>query len=186
MNPENTQTPELPETRRHRHPRRRFGFFGLAALVGVGALVAVTFYAPAASAFGRPGGWGHGGRSGHGNISDAKVLEHARSGADRLIGRVDGTNAQRAALDPIIDRTVPELLALRVEGKGLKAEFHAALTEGELDRDELEGLRLRGIAMANVASSKVLDALVEISNVLTPEQRADLAEDMRRMEKWHR
>ena len=185
MNSENTQNPETPETRRPRHTgRRRRGLFGVAALVGIGALLAVTFYAPAASAFGRRAGWGHGGP--HGTISDAMVLEHTRNGADRLIGRVDGTDAQREALDPIIDRTIPELLALRAEGKSLKAEFHAALTRGELDRDELEGLRTQGLAIANVASSKMLDALVEVSNVLTPEQRTELAEDLRRMEKWSR
>ncbi len=185
-NPETQDRQEIPPTSERRHRRRRFGFMKLAVLVGVGTLVAATFYSPAAEAWGRRGSWGHGGPGGHPSLSDAMVLEHARGGVDRLIGRVDGTDAQREALEPIIDQTVAELLAIRAQGKVLKAELHEAMARGDLDRAELEVVRRKGLALADLASAKVFDTLLEVSEVLTPEQRAELTEDLRRMEKWSR
>ena len=53
--------------------------------------------------------------------------------------------------------------------------------------DALQALRSKGLKTADDASVQIVDALADVANILTPEQRADLADDWEAMHKrWQR
>ena len=56
----------------------------------------------------------------------------------------------------------------------------ALLEDEEIDRAKLEELRQQQIAMAESASRLLADAIADIAEVLTIEQRAELLEHARR------
>jgi len=61
------------------------------------------------------------------------------------------------------------------------------LTAETIDAEELQALRAQGMDKVDDASTQAVDALAEIASILTPEQRADLADDMEKMHaRWNR
>ena len=70
-----------------------------------------------------------------------------------------------------------------LRGKSLLVGFHREalrdlVTADEIDREAFEAMRVKHIEMADAASRTILAALTEALEVLTPEQRADLAEQL--------
>jgi CheY-like chemotaxis protein len=63
-----------------------------------------------------------------------------------------------------------------------RAIFVAAITGSGVDRPALEALRAEKLADMTVASEQILTSLADIADVLTPEQRVELAE---MAERWH-
>jgi periplasmic protein CpxP/Spy len=58
----------------------------------------------------------------------------------------------------------------------------ALLSQPTIDRGALEALRANQLQMAEQASRRLTQALADAADVLTPEQRRQLAE---RAERWH-
>ena len=54
--------------------------------------------------------------------------------------------------------------------------FVAELSKPTLDRDALEQLRQNGLEMADQASTRLVSAVADAAEVLTPEQRNELIE----------
>ena len=56
----------------------------------------------------------------------------------------------------------------------VREAFLAALTQPSVDRGSLEDLRRAELQLAEGASQRIVTALADIADVLTPEQRAEL------------
>ena len=54
--------------------------------------------------------------------------------------------------------------------------WRAELSKPTIDRVALEQLRTEGIELADTASTRLVEALADAAEVLTPEQRAELME----------
>jgi Spy/CpxP family protein refolding chaperone len=104
-------------------------------------------------------------------------------GKGLVLGRLDATGEQEAQVDAVLDRVAPELFALKDDHEALRQDLRAALTAPSIDPAEVESIRADGLKLADEASRVVLGAVVEVARVLTPEQRAELAEAA---ERWHR
>lgn len=152
------------EQKTPRSRRRKFFLFGL--LGALATLVVVPF------------AWAHNGWRGK-KPSEHQIREHAGGVADRIMSKLDGTDEQRDALDDLIDEVFPDAMALRKEGRGLAERFHRALTAQSLNRAELENLRQEGLALADKASRRGLDALLKFNDILTPEQRAQVRDHLK-------
>jgi periplasmic protein CpxP/Spy len=161
-----------------RHARRRRG--GLLALFLVAGVLGALLIVPAAIAGGRmAAGMGHcGPRGWHGDaeVTEEGVRDHLGFAADRMLSRVDATDDQRDQVDAILDDLAPALLAQKLDGEGLHEQLKTALTAEVVDAEALEGLRVDGLAHADETSALVLDSVVAIGQVLTPEQRGELVE----------
>ncbi len=132
---------------------------------------------PAAFAAGSGGpGWGcH-----RGELSVEQVRDHMGSVADRALSMVDATDTQRDAVDAILDDAAPRAVDFRQQGRTLHDELRDELSDGEPDRGELEGIRTEGVALFDRATGEALDTLLAVSDVLTAEQRVELAEKLPR------
>jgi protein CpxP len=89
---------------------------------------------------------------------------------------VDASEEQRVAVDGILDRSVEEGFALMGEREDLHEQISVLLSASEVDREALEALRAQQIEFADAVSRQLTNHLAEIAEVLTPEQRSELAE----------
>ena len=109
--------------------------------------------------------------------------EEARGHVDRwmsyVLDRVDATDEQRQAVDLIIDDSLPQMLAFRREGRELKQKAREMVLAEPIDEQGLERLRTQGLDLANRASAFGFEAFLSFSDVLTPEQRAELTQHWR-------
>lgn len=115
------------------------------------------------------GGRGH---SCHDNMTAEAATERAQRAADHVLDEVDATETQRDAIDAILADTAPQLVALHAEGAPLREKAAEALSRA--DRAGLEAARRSALALVERASAEVVDAALDIAEVLQPEQRETL------------
>jgi len=153
---------------------RRRWFAGLAALGGVGLFGAGTAVA-------QP--WGH--RHGRDPEEIARRLERR---IDRMVRSVGGTPEQRDRIVAIARTALTDLRPMRDQVRQARRQGLELLAAPTIDRPALEKLRATQMQSADALSRRMLQAMADAAEVLTPEQRAKVAERMkRRMEhRWRR
>ncbi len=160
--------------------RTIFSIVGLSLV----ALIAVPLVAVASGV--GPKGFGHCHRGGE-PTTEAELRDRMDRGATFVLNRTsDVTDEQRAEIDAILDAVAPEAWALKSEGKDLREAVREAVTGETIDADALEAFRAEGLEHADEASKLLVETFVEIAEVLTPEQRAELAEQAQKFhERWN-
>jgi Spy/CpxP family protein refolding chaperone len=156
---------EMNDQPRSSWTKRSFALSAVAlGLIGLGA---------AGVAAARPGLFGHGfgHLRHHGGAHDA---EDVRFAVAWVLREVDASEAQVARVSEIATRAVADLEALRDLHRARHDAFTAALVTG--DRGALEALRRESLASLEGASQRVVAALADAAEVLTPEQRQRLAD----------
>ena len=146
-----------------------------------GALILGLLAIPAARALAGPGGMGC--HRDFGSDDPAEVQEHLGKGAEHLMDRVDGTEEQRAAVQALTARYAPELAELHSEKAALAERTRTALGAETVDRAALEEIRKEALEHVSDASTLAVDAAVELSGILTREQRQELLESWDHMRK---
>ncbi|HET9854697.1 MAG TPA: periplasmic heavy metal sensor [Methylomirabilota bacterium] len=175
-----THTPQ-PPTPSADTPRRRF--FRRAAITAVLAIVATaTGIGVTALAHGHGGGgWHRGGFMGA-HLDPARLDEHLDRMLKHLYVEVDATDAQKLQLAPIVKAAARDLLPMRDRMRDARQQAVALLSQPTIDRGALKALRANQLQMAEQASRRFTQALADVADVLTPEQRKQLAE---RAGRWH-
>jgi Spy/CpxP family protein refolding chaperone len=152
---------------------RRSVLFGILGAAGLAALFAAR---PIAAAAGW-GGHGHGfGRWGHHRMSPEAMHEHLQVGVKWALKDVDATEEQQAKVSAIVGAALTDLHGLKERHLANRDEFRAQLTGASVDRDALERIRKAELGLAEDASRRLVAALADAAEVLTPEQRKALAE----------
>jgi len=138
------------------------------------ALLAAAVLAMGAAAAARgPFGFGP-----PGHRDPERAREHAELVVERALTRVEATPEQVTKVQAIVGETLDDLFALRESHEGLRGEIVAALTAEEIDRAKLESLRQEQLARFDAASQRILVAIADAGEVLTPRQRAAVAEHL--------
>jgi Spy/CpxP family protein refolding chaperone len=155
--------------------RRLFKRLGIATLIG-GLASAIGFKSFA--------GGGHGchGRGGFmaGSSDPAAMDERIERMLKHLYVEIDATDAQKQKLGPIVKQAASDLLPLRAKMQAARTQATELLTRDSIDRAALETLRAEQLQQAEVASRRFSQALADVAEVLTPEQRKQLAARMER------
>jgi len=158
------------------NPRRRF--FRRAAIAtliaGVAAGIGVKAFAHG------PGGWHRGGFMGAG-LDPAALDQHLERMLKHLYVEIDATDAQKQQLAPIVKAAAGDLLPLRTRMHEARRQAVELLSRDAIDRAALEALRVDQLRLAEQASQRFVQALADVADVLTPEQRKQLAE---RIGRW--
>ena len=102
-----------------------------------------------------------------------------RRATERILDRVDATEEQRRAIREILSDLTSALAALDVEHDALRDRIRLALRADPMDRKAFEQVRTGALDLADRASRQAVDAIARSLEVLTPEQRARLAETWR-------
>ncbi len=147
-----------------------------------GALVG-TLLAGSISVYARSGGmrWGHHG--GHGpcatdtRATDTnRMSERAEFAAGWVLNRIDATPEQEEQVKAIVASAMGELAPLRAEHCENRQAMLDVLSQPEIDREALGQLRQSTLGLADTASSRLVTAIADAADVLTPEQRTALME----------
>lgn len=170
-------TPATPA----RTPKRRF-LAGLLTGSILGGLMATTagFVAHAQEG---PRWFGgrclHAGWGGHGRTSPEAMRERLEFGTDWALTRIKATDAQKTAVRDVVLTAFNDIAALRDAHRANRDAIMETLTADRVDRDRLETLRKAELALADQASARIVRAVADVADVLTPEQRRQLAERLR-------
>ncbi len=108
----------------------------------------------------------------------------------RMLDRVNATPEQREQIKKIIEDNRGDRQSKRLERQALQAEAMALFSQANVDAKAVEALRLKQVAMFDATSQRMAAAMLEVSRVLTPEQRQQMAEQMNQrremMQRHHR
>ncbi len=147
-------------------------------LAAAGLLVLAAAYTQTASAR-PPGGPGHAehaehaGHRGHGMAGSPRHLE-------RMLDEVKATPEQRAQIKQITDAARTDMAAQREAKRQLHEQNRALFAQPTVDARSAEALRAQMMAQHDQASKRMLQMRLDISRVLSPEQRAQLGERMKK------
>ncbi|NWF39769.1 periplasmic heavy metal sensor [Mariprofundus sp. NF] len=171
-----TSHPKHKCKRNHCGKRGRCGraVFGVLAIVGVVWLAGALFGPGCGYA-----GWHHGGH----HWSQADITERMDRMTDHLIDHVDASQAQGEQIKAIVNSYAPRLQATKTSHLDNRSAFTRALTQPSVDRSELEAVRQSELALLNSNSQELVQMIADIADVLTPEQRQELASDVK--ERFH-
>jgi Spy/CpxP family protein refolding chaperone len=104
------------------------------------------------------------------------VRERADYMVERALSKIDATPEQRTQVKSVVRTAIDELFPLREEHKANRKAMIAALSKTEVDREELDRIRNAEMAVFDRGSKAIMTALADSADVLSPEQRAQLAE----------
>jgi Spy/CpxP family protein refolding chaperone len=167
--------------------RRRRRWLPVAAI----ALGTAFTGAVATSAIGQYGGpaWGHWHGRGfmHGPLSQAQIEDRVDRGIRHAAVELDATPEQQEKLRAIAKGAVNDLLPMREKAKTARARAAELLTQPKVDRAAIEAFRAEQLALADAASRRFAQAVGDVAEVLTPEQRQKAHEWLHwRRGFWHR
>jgi periplasmic protein CpxP/Spy len=169
--PTDTQTaPETPQ-----RPRRRWGRRLLAAvlLIGLGGAVGFAAGAHKASAM-----FWHGIHAMRHNPE--RVAEHVQWRVNRILSRAGASEEQKGKVSVIVKSAVNDLAAQGIAPWETRSKFLALFRADKIEPEAFEALRAEQAAKWDAASKRLVQALAEAAQVLTPEQRRELTERMAR------
>jgi Spy/CpxP family protein refolding chaperone len=135
------------------------------------------------------GRWGHG-PGGHGpwggwhRLDAEEMRERADDTARWLVREVDATEEQKQEVRTAIDSMIDDLVALRAEMPDERTQFVEQLTAPAVDRASLHRIRESATERASLAFTRVVDGLADVAEALTPEQRRQLRDEMRKHRRW--
>jgi periplasmic protein CpxP/Spy len=105
--------------------------------------------------------------------------EHIGRIVDRMLDGLGATDAQRSQIKQIAMAAATDLKAQRMAAKGLHQRGMQIFTAPNVDASAAEALRQQMLAQHDQASKRVLQAMLDVARVLTPEQRAKIGERMK-------
>lgn len=169
--------------------RRRF--WPLAGLLAAGSIALVWSLGAWAG-----GGHhhGHGMHGMHGATASSPMGGMAGMGGmpwggrhlERMLDKVDATAAQREQIRKVADQAQADMAKLHEEGRTLHEQGLKLWAQPKIDATAAEKLRKQMLAHHDKCSKRMLQATIDVGNVLTPEQRAKVAEYMQKRHDKHR
>jgi Spy/CpxP family protein refolding chaperone len=146
---------------------RRRWFAGLAALTGLGL----------AGAAAQAQGWGRR------RMDPEEMARRLDYRIGRLIKDVGGTPQQKDKLVAIATAALAELRPMREQLRAARRRGVELLAAPAIDRAALEQLRVTQVQAADAKSRRMVQAMADAAEVLTPDQRAKVADHLKqRME----
>lgn len=97
-------------------------------------------------------------------------------GMERMLDGVNATAEQRAQIQRIVEAARKDLQGQREQRRALHEQGMKLFAQPTVDANAVEQLRQQRMAQHDQASRRMTQAMLEVSQVLTPEQRQQLAE----------
>lgn len=143
---------------------------------GVAQTVSAAPWGPGAMA--HAGGMGYGGM-GYGGMGGMGPLGgmHARQ-SERLFDSIGATADQRTQIRQIWDAARADMQAQREAGRALHEQARTLFAQPTVDAKAVEALRQQMLAQHDAMSKRGMQAMIDASAVLTPEQRQAVSERM--------
>jgi protein CpxP len=162
------------------HRGRCFGkFLGIMLVFGLG------FFA--GKSFACEHGWEHGGPGAFmsGKAMDAEHMgKFAGQRVSHMLDEVKASDAQKEKASAIVKASVQKGAPLAEKMRDNHAQLGKLMSAATLDKAAIESLRVEQIKLADEASKLATQTMLDVAEILTPEQRAKLAEKMEHRGSW--
>lgn len=116
----------------------------------------------------------------HGKMSPQKMEQRMEKRIDHMLDRVKATDEQKQKINAITKSAFTDLQPLHKQRRDLRHKAMALLAQPTIDQAAFEQLQTQQQQLADKISQRRDQALIDAAQVLTPEQRADLAK------RWHK
>jgi len=158
----NAPQPGEPTSTKTRSRRPRRALFAVAALLG-----GIAIGGLGVRAWAQQGHW-------HGeHMPPAEMIQHR---VDAMLRIVDATPEQKARIHDIAQTAEKAVEPVGHDMHDLRTQMITLLSAPQIDRAAIEKLRADHVAKVETVSKTVTQALADAAEVLTPEQRAKLAD----------
>ena len=101
---------------------------------------------------------------------------HLTDKLDAVLDRVDATDSQRAQAESIAEEIREYSGHFDAARRDLTSRLVEALAQKDVDVEAFASIRIEMLELTDEASAKLFDALYDLSELLTPQQRAALLE----------
>jgi protein CpxP len=129
--------------------------------------------------------WHHG--WGGGPMNAEAVADHIEHGVKYVLSDVDATADQKAKVTAIMEAAAKDVFALHDQHFADAKRIHEILSAPSIDRESLEAVRADEMKLADQASKRIVQGIADSAEVLTPEQRTQLAQKMEaRHNRWQK
>ena len=102
--------------------------------------------------------------------------EHIARAVDHMLDGLGTSDAQRTQIKQIAVAAATDLKAQHESGRALRSKGLLIFASANVDAGAAESLRQQMLAQHDQSSKRMLQAMLDISKVLTPEQRAKMGE----------
>jgi len=85
--------------------------------------------------------------------------------------KLGATDEQRASVIAVLDELTTEMARFQSARADLANQFNKAFEADQVSREELSRIQTAGLELAEQASSRMLESVIEASELLTPDQR---------------
>lgn len=122
------------------------------------------------------GGWHHAGWRGHGrmrlaDMTEAEIEDRIERIVKHVAIEIDATEDQQKKITALVTAVAKDLKPLRDDMRVAGKDLHNLLVADTIDRAALEKLRAERLAEVDRISKNLVDAVADVAEVLTPEQR---------------
>ena len=142
----------------------------------------LTIVAIAASLVAIAGGtlaYAHSGGGHHGPMAGRSTEDHLEH-MQAMLTRIGASDAQKTQIEGLLKPAFEEMKAAHEAHSAAFEQFHEAITAPSIDRAQIESLRAGQLKSLDEASKRMVTAIADAAEVLSPEQRAALAEQVRK------
>jgi Spy/CpxP family protein refolding chaperone len=164
--------PRSTSLKTHPATSRALGAFVATAIV----VVAASLSPPAMAMPGGHGGMQHAGM--HGGGMQGGGMMGSPKMAERMLDSVNATPEQRTQIRQLMEAAKSDMQAQRESGRTLREQAAKLFAEPTVDARAAETLRQQMLAQHDTASKRMTQLMLDVSRVLTPEQRKQMAERM--------
>lgn len=120
----------------------------------------------------------HAAGSGH-RHADGGMMFMGR-GMERMLDGVKASDEQRTQIRQIATAARADMKAERESTQALRKQMHDLFMQPNVDANVAESLRQQMLAQHDRRSQRTMQAMIDVSRVLSPEQRLQIGEHMKR------
>lgn len=153
------------------------GAFGVNALAQTKTYEHFKVYASSEGGSWGHRGWGHHGRhGGFSKMSDSEIEAKITRMVKHVAIEIDATTDQQEKITALVTAVAKDLKPLREQMHAAGKEIHDILSADTIDRAALEKIRSERLAEADRISKNLVNAVADVAEILTAEQRKVLDE----------
>ena len=111
-------------------------------------------------------------------MSDAEIEKKIIRAVKHIAIEIDATDEQQTKITTLVTAIAKDMKPLRKTFKASGKEIHELLLAPKIDREALEKIRLERLADAEKASKELINAVADVAEILSLEQRKILDKRM--------
>ena len=123
--------------------------------------------------------YAHSGSGHHGLMSGGGAEDHLEH-MQAMLTKIGASDAQKSQIEGLLKPAFEEMKAAHEAHSAAFEQFHEAITAPSIDRAKIEALRADQLKSLDEASKRMVTAITDAAEVLSPDQRAALAAEIRK------